>query len=511
MEPTDETEVSSLITGLKDSSPGWDDISSKVCRSSIASFVTPLTHILNLSLSQGTVPKELKIARVTPIFKAGDKQLISNYRPISVLPVFSKILEKIVYKRLSDFIENHELFYKYQFGFRNNHSTSHALITSTTEITSALDRGCSTLGVFLDLKKAFDTVDPKILLLKLEQYGVRGTPLSWFRSYLMDRSQCVKVLNNQSPFLPIHCGVPQGSVLGPLLFLLYINDIDKVCPNLCPILFADDTNLFISGENITNLYNSMNNALSKISLWLKTNKLSINIEKTHYMLFTNKKPKNIPNLSLNMNGTPLQKVESTKFLGVIIDEKLNFKKHIDYIRKKMSKNIGIISKAKQYFDVHTLTTLYYTFVYPYLNYCIEVWGSASVTSLNVLLKLQKRICRIISHSGFLAHSLPLFKSLRILTVTDIYHLSLATFIFRFKKNLLPSIFNDYFIINERRHSVNTRQINNFHIPFCRLTHTQKFVKYKCVTYWNNLDQFFKQLNTLSQFRKSLKKHLLTNY
>ena len=281
LEPTDDAEVSSLIRSLKDSSPGWDDISSKVCRSSVAVFVTPLTHVLNLSLSQGVVPKELKIARVTPIFKAGDKQMISNYRPISVLPYFSKILEKLVKKRLTNFIENHELFYKYQFGFRGNHSTSHALVTLTTEVSSSLDRGHSCLGVFLDLKKAFDTVDPDILLLKLEKYGVRGTPWNWFRSYLTDRTQCVKVLDSQSPFLPIRCGVPQGSVLGPLLFLLYINDINNVCPNLCPILFADDTNLFISGENIADLYTSMNDALDMILLRLRSNKLSINIEKTH--------------------------------------------------------------------------------------------------------------------------------------------------------------------------------------------------------------------------------------
>ena len=511
LEPTDDAEVSTLISSLKDSSPGWDEISSRVCRSSVATFVKPFTHVLNLSLSQGVVPQELKIARVTPIFKAGDKQMLSNYRPISVLPYFSKILEKLIHKRLTNFIENHELFYKFQFGFRNNHNTSHALITLTTEVSSSLDRGHSCLGVFLDLKKAFDTVDPEILLLKLEKYGVRGTPLDWFRSYLTDRTQCVKVLESQSPFLPIRCGVPQGSVLGPLLFLLYINDIYNVCPNLCPILFADDTNLFISGENITDLYTSMNAALDKILVWLRTNKLSINIEKTHYMLFTNKKSKNIPILPLYMNNIPLHKTTTTKFLGVVIDDKLTFKDHVDYIRKKISKNIGIISKAKQYFDVHTLSTLYYTFIFPYLSYCIEVWGSASVVHLNSLLKLQKRVCRIISHSDFLAHSLPLFKSLKILTVYDIYQMSLAIFMFRFNKRLLPSIFNTYFTINRRRHSINTRQLNNFHIPFCRLSLTQKFIKYKCVIFWNNLDLVFKQLNSLPLFKKSFKKHLLSKY
>jgi hypothetical protein len=510
IEPTDNQEVVSLVKMLKNSSAGWDEISPKVVRSSIESFITPLTHVLNRSIVSGIVPKELKIAKVIPIFKSGDKMSINNYRPVSVLPCFSKILEKIVHSRITKFIEKHKLLYKHQFGFRKNHNTAHAIITLVNEITSSLDKGESCLGVFLDLKKAFDTVDHNILLRKLEKYGIRGIPLKWLENYLAQRTQCVRILNRDSSFQYITCGVPQGSVLGPLLFLLYINDIDKVGNNLFSVLFADDTNLFMSCKNINVLYSSMNIVLDKVLVWLNSNKLSLNILKTHYMLFTTKKNTDIPSLSLQLNESEIERVQKTKFLGVMIDEKLQWSGHIDYIKKKISKNIGIIYKARNYFDCSTLVTLYYTFIYPYLTYCIEVWGSSSLARIGTLLKLQKRFCRIITFSNPITHSLPLFKSLHILTVSDIYLTSIALFMYRFHHNSLPLMFNNYFVINIPS-GIITRSIEEYKVPFCRLSIRQKTIVYQGPTLWNAFPIHLKSINSIHVFKKTLKHYYISKY
>ena len=229
------------------------------------------------------------------------------------------------------------------------------------------------------------------------------------------------------------------------------------------------------------------------------------------MLFTNKKLNSIPDLTLHLYGECIEKVNKTKFLGVIVDQKLSFSHHIDYIKKKIAKNIGIISKTRNYFDTSTLITLYYTFIYPYLTYCIEVWGSAASTHINSLLILQKRVCRIITFSHWHEHTPPIFKELKLLTINDIYTLSLAMFMFRFINRLLPSIFNDYFTLNTTRHSRNTRQRNSYHIPLCRLSTTQKFIKYRCVNLWNSLENSVKNHNSLSSFKKAIKSNLILKY
>ena len=363
----------------------------------------------------------------------------------------------------------------------------------------------------MDLKKAFDTVDHAILLRKLEKYGFRGTPLKWVENYLNERTQCVKILNCESSFVNIVCGVPQGSVLGPLFFLLYVNDIDNVCTDLYSVLFADDTNLFISGKEIEPLYSSMNTALGKIVTWLQSNKLSLNVLKTHYMLFTLKKNKDISNLTLKLNGLNINRVEKTKFLGVIVDDKLNWNCHIEYIKKKVSKNAGIICKARNYFERSTLTTLYYTFIFPYLIYCIEVWGSASLVHINKLLKVQKRLCRVIASCEHRTPSMPLFKSLRILTIYDVHSFSVAVFMHRFSTNMLPNIFNSFFQLNSDNSFIITRQNNDLRLPFFRLSISQKTMKYKGVVLWNNLPNFITSVPSVSLFKKKLKCFYLDKY
>ena len=327
-----------------------------------------------------------------PIYKKDDAEIYSNYRPVSVLPSFSKILERLIFNRCVDHLDKHDILNEKQFGFRKNHSTYMAIIELIDKINNAVEKRETTLALYLDLSKAFDTIDHNILLYKLEHYGFRGIVLNWFRSYLSNRTQYVYYNNCKSEKLDVTCGVPQGSILGPLLFILYINDIVNTSNMLQFILFADDTTILFSDKDISSKIDLINTELKEVTNWFKTNKLSVNASKTNFMIMgtthQTSKPKN--NIKVILDNVELSRVNKTKFLGVLIDENLTWKDHIDAISKTMSRNIGIINKLKHFVPKRILLSLYYTLVMPYLNYGILAWGNSCKTYLNKLLKLQKR-------------------------------------------------------------------------------------------------------------------------
>ena len=510
--PTDSHEVQKIVSGLKQASPGWDDISSRVIKESCDSYLTPLTHIFNLSLSQGIVPEELKVAKVIPLYKADDETVISNYRPVSVLPVFSKILERLVQIRLNAFIEKFNILYQYQFGFRKGHSTNTALIVLTEKITQAIEKGEMVLGVFLDFSKAFDTVNHTILLEKLTKYGIRGTARKWLANYLENRKQYVSWQGHNSSQCKITCGVPQGSILGPILFLLYINDLPNVSQLLLPLLFADDTNVFLSGKDVKDLIDTMNDELDKVVIWLQVNKLSLNIKKTHYIIFRSRRKtvKNHDNLCIN--GQEIYPVKSTKFLGVVIDEHLLWYGHINIIKSKVSKCIGILGKARKFVNKATLLTLYYTFMFPYFSYCVEVWGGTSECYISILFKLQKKAIRMITFSRYNAHTSSLFKELMVLPLQSIYIYNVMLFMFKYNQNLLPklALFNAMFVKNKDIHEYNTRQTENLHVPPGKFA-TLKTIRHTGINLWNNISMNIMSSNiSLSIFKSNLRKYLLHN-
>ena len=287
IEPTNSDEIGRIISKLNNSAPGHDEVKLNDIKPVLNSLIQPLFYVTNLSclsLLQGIFPDELKKANIIPLYKASDPMLFNHYRPISLLQLFSKVLERIMYNRMIKFINKHKLLYKYQFGFRKDHSTYMALIILIDKITTALDRGDFTIAVLIDFRKAFDTVDHEILLDKSYHYGIRGIVFDWMKSYLSNRQQQVSYNGINSTYKPVNCGVPQGSILGPLLFIMYINDLSTVSNILTSVLFADDTTLLDSDKDITTLVNRFNGELVNIVNWLNANCLSLNIDKTNYII-----------------------------------------------------------------------------------------------------------------------------------------------------------------------------------------------------------------------------------
>ena len=324
-----------------------------------------MTSIFNLSLSTGTVPHNMKTAEVIPIYKKSDSNLFSNYRPVSLLPSFSKILERLVFDRCVSYLDTHEILNDKQFGFRPKHSTYMAIAQLVDKINTAVEKNETTIGVFLDLSKAFDTIDHNILLHKLEHYGFRGIVLDWFKSYLSSRNQYVSYNNCKSDLREIVCGVPQGSILGPLLFILYVNDITNASNVLDFLLFADDTTIVYSHKDINSKTDVVNKELNEVSNWFKANKLSVNASKTNYMVLGTPHMtslKTCENFNIVLDNTVLERVKCTKFLGVLIDECLTWKNHIDCISKTISRNTGVMNKLKFIIPSRILKTLYYTLI-----------------------------------------------------------------------------------------------------------------------------------------------------
>ena len=483
--PSTDTEVLKILQCFKDGAAGYDDLSPKQVKLVSASIASPLSYVMNLSISQGVFPKELKTAKVSPIFKAGDALLVNNYRPISVLPVFSKLFERIMYNRLFEYLDVTKILYSHQYGFRKGFSTYMALVTLIDNLSTALENGEYAIGVFLDFSKAFDTVDHAILLKKLDHYGIRGTALKWFEDYLHCRTQFVTYNGYKSNQLNVTCGVPQGSILGPLLFLIYINDLPNAAPSLFSILYADDTDMFMSSKDFSELQNVVNENLASISDWLQANRLSINVKKTNIMIWT-PKSKSLPNIDIKMDGQSIDVVNEIKFLGVILDDKLSWSKHIQYISNKVSKGIGIIKKLRPVLNKSTLINLYYAFVYPFLTYCIHVWGNTHAVHLSKLTVLQKRAIRIIAGVPARSHTDPLFLQLKLLKFEHTFKLNIALFMYRYHHGLLPEVFNLLFIRNSQYHSYETRQNSMISMPHCRTDRTKRTIRYQGVHVWNRI-------------------------
>ena len=341
-------EVQKIIHSMPLSkSSGPNSIPIKILKLVCKEISYPLTELVNLSFSTGQFPSALKLSKVIPIFKKGSPLETSNYRPISLLSNIDKIFEKLMYSRVSSFLEANNVIYSRQFGFRKSYSTTHALISIVERLRRCLDDGNVAIGVFVDLQKAFDTVDHGILCHKLNHYGIRGIANKWFSSYLSSRQQFVSIGNTDSNCLSIHHGVPQGSVLGPLLFLIYINDLHSCLKYSEATHFADDTNLIQIGKFIESLSLAMTYDLSCLSTWLSASKIALNAAKTEIIVFRNRlRP--IGEINIIFDGHKLNSSSSIKYLGVFLDEHLNWNKHISDLCCKLRRANGALSNIRHY-------------------------------------------------------------------------------------------------------------------------------------------------------------------
>ena len=351
------------------------------------------------------------------------------------------------------------------------------------------------------MMKAFDMVNFEIILRKLFVYGIRGASLQLLRSYLCNRTQCVRIGSSISTTRVISCGVPQGSVLGPLLFLLYINDLADV-DNAHLTLFADDTTIACCHTDHVSLISNANEILSSINDWTINNRLSLNIPKTAAILFTNRLNVIDESLELNISGVNVNFVDAFKFLGIQLDSKLNFKPHIDFICSKLSKSTGMLFRVSKIVPQSIMIKLYYAFIYPHLVYGILIWGNSCDVHLNPLVLLQKKIIRILTSSSYLSHTEPLFYRTKILRVDDIFKLYLG--IHMFKKKLNDTIVHP-------SHSYFTRHNSNAVPNFQRLSKSQNSLTYIGPTQWNVIPVNIRNCTSLSSFKTQYRQYLLHQY
>lgn len=357
------------------------------------------------------------------------------------------------------------------------------------------------IGVSVDLSKAFDTVNHRILLSKMYKYGIRGLPLAWFKSYLINRTQCVRVDHVLSDQVVVNVGIPQGSILGPVLFLLYINDIPHTS-SAHFTLFADDTTMTCADSNYVNLMEKTNLALSKLHNWTIDNRLSFNTDKTTALLFSNRIFDVITPSLLNVNCSPVFFANSVKFLGVKVDDRLNFSIHVNYICSKLAKTIGLLFRVAKTVPNYVLINMYYSLIYPYLIYCVLIWGDSANIHLHPLIMLQKKIIRVITLSDYLAHTPPLFYQTEILAFNDIYRYTLGTYMFKQHQNDT---------IGYPIHNYNTRNLRNAVPTFQRLAICQRSLSSNGPRLWNSIPLSIRNSSTITAFKRNYKHYLINSY
>ena len=522
LHPCDSTEICAIINKFNiHKGTGPNSIPPLFLQQMLAELSKPLSIIANICFNTGIHPDKLKIAKITPIYKKGSKLLTCNYRPISLLSNINKVFEKLIHSRIFAFLDSHNTFYKHQYGFRPKFSTNHTLINITESIRDALDKGNFACGVFVDFQKAFDTVNHSILLDKLSHYGVRGPTLAWFKSYISNRKQFVSVLGFDSKKLTMKHGVPQGSVLGPLLFLIYINDLHRSITHSTTYKFADDTNLLLIDKSTKSLEAKMNKDLKGLYKWLLANKISLNTAKTELIIF--RKPSvTRPHLKLSINGSRIYPSPHTKYLGIHLDEFLTGEAHCRQLQSKLNRAKGMIAKSRHYLSnsEQSILSIYHSIYSSHLIYGCQIWGQTNTPSFNKIQINQNNALRLVSFAtSFRDHISPTYYNYRLLKIPDYVTLQNLLLVHDYFNNNLPASFSGYFTLLSTMHNHGTRGAlqgqlwapNNDTVRYGRNS-----IKNQSILSWNNfLKQSTGETDFISfsraQFKKVCINHLVEKY
>ena len=491
----DEIQIESVANQLKNlkakKGAGLDNIPCRLLRLSADLIAPSLTYIYNLSLTSGTFPSEWRTAKVIPLFKSGKKGQIENYRPISILPVVSKIMEKEVHRQVYSFLVEHNLLHPAQHGFRQMRSTQTALLNVVDQWLKNMDNSEVTGVVFIDIAKAFDTVKHSLVIDKLQNIEIKNLELEWFRSYLNNRKLKVVFNGATSSERLITC-VPQGSALGPLLFLIYINTLPNAVKHSKINMFADDTAIFLNGKKSKDIEQKLNSDLRSISCWLEQNGLAPNAFKCECILIgTPQKLRMEQPIQLRLGQNNIKMVNSSKYLGLMVDSHISWSEHVDALSKKVSSRIGLMSRIRNYLDSSTSKLIYNPIVLPLFDYCDVVWDCCNASSKVKLQNLQNRARKVILKSES-----PQSKGL---TLDERRRFHKAAFMYK----CLHHEDNGFELYCTRRseiHHHNTRRKNDFAIPKPKTEQLKRTFQYSGIQIWNSLPIDIKTSNSLQGFK-----------
>ena len=501
-------EVLKIVSNFNCKKSSTDIIPTKLFQTYPISILDRLTTILNKCILDGVMPQKLKMSRIIPIYKNGKRTNYNNYRPISLLSYIDKILEKAIHTRIYSYLTKINFFCNNQFGFRHKHSTEHAILSLMERIYKHIDVSEYVILISIDLRKAFDVIRHDILLSKLEHIGIRGHTLSWFKSFLEDRPHCTYANSKCSDYLNMKTGVPQGSCLGPLLFLIYMNDIRNSIDENYLNMFADDTTIILHATDKNYLIELANTTLVLLDKFLTANAVRINESKCEYMLVCPKGKSIYTHEPVFYKNVPLREVNAIKFLGVYIDKKLNFTNHTEKLIKKLRKYIAIFYKIRRFVTKKHMLLVYHSNVCSLISYCLLVYGRGNTQNLDRIERLQKRILKIILSKSNAEINMAMKKN-KLLSLRNLLKYKLLCLGYQIVNNatLIPSFLKDKY---QCKKDLGLRNKLDFIKPYYRSNIGQRCIDYQLSIEWKDVPHNLKSLINYKLFKKKMKEELLTN-